>query len=62
MNKLLSMRDVEGVSYAGKAMIGCGLALNTSGVWEVCQLSTELRKILEMYPNDFKGAIPVYED
>ena len=62
MNNLNSMRDVEGVSCGRKAMIRCGLALNTSGVWEVCQLSTELQKIVEMYPNEFSGAIPVYED
>lgn len=32
VNKLNSMRDMEGVSYARKAMIRCGLVLNTNGV------------------------------
>ena len=50
VNKSNSMRDVVGFSYARKAMIRFGLALNTSGVSELCQLSTELQKILEIYP------------
>ncbi|KAL3676321.1 hypothetical protein R1sor_026269 [Riccia sorocarpa] len=36
-----SQRGANGLSYARKAMIRCGLSLNINGRWEECQLQPE---------------------
>lgn len=49
------MRDRNGLTYARKSMIQCGLALNTNGRWEVSQLRSELQAIIRKYLNHFDG-------
>ena len=39
-------RDENGISHARKAMIICGLALNTNGRWEEGELKPKLQNIL----------------
>ncbi|OAE29561.1 hypothetical protein AXG93_702s1140 [Marchantia polymorpha subsp. ruderalis] len=41
------MRDRNGVSYARKAMIWCGLSLDINGQWHSGQRSTELQEIIK---------------
>ncbi|CAM6117144.1 unnamed protein product [Calypogeia fissa] len=50
-----SFRDKNGISYAKKAMIRCGLALNLNGRWEIDQLSPELQNVIRKYPEHFRG-------
>ena len=52
------MRDVNGISYARKAMIRCGLSLDVSGKWHVGQLSPELQGIIAKHRLHFDG-LPV---
>ena len=47
------MRDAEGLTYARKAMIMCGLALNTNGKWEETQLKPELQSIINRHRSIF---------
>ena len=42
-------RDKDGLSYARKAMIRTGMALNVNGNWEEGQLFDELRAIVAEY-------------
>ena len=44
-----AMRDKDGLSYARKAMIMCGMALNTNGLWEVSQLKPSLQNIVRKH-------------
>ena len=44
-----AMRDNNGLSYARKAMIMCGMALNTNGLWEVSQLKPSLQNIVRKH-------------
>lgn len=53
-------RDKDGVSFTRKAMIGCGMALNFNGLWEVRQLFPHLQNIVSKYPENFNGQ-PVAE-
>ena len=48
-------RDKNGVSFARKAMIRCGLSLDITGQWHVKQLSVELQQIIDTYRNHFDG-------
>ena len=41
--------DVDGLSYDRKAMIICGMELNTNGKWEESQLKPELQQIINKY-------------
>ena len=43
------MRDKDGMTYARKAMIMCGMSLNTNGVWEEKQLKPELQEIIKKH-------------
>jgi hypothetical protein len=36
------MQDANGIGYARKAMIRCGLSLDVTGQWQLPQLSLEL--------------------
>ena len=47
-------RDVDGLSYARKSMIICGMALNTNGKWEESQLRPELQQIINKYRHFFE--------
>ena len=53
-------RTSEGITYARKAMIRCGMSLNLNGNWEEDQVSNELQEIVAKYRNHFDGE-PVHE-
>jgi DDE superfamily endonuclease len=46
-------RDTNGVHYARKAMIRCGMGLDLCGEWRFEQLSEDLREILAKHPKEF---------
>lgn len=48
-------RDENGMTYARKAMIRCGLALDTDGIWRVEQLFPHLQTIVNKYRANFDG-------
>lgn len=48
-------RDENGITYARKAMIMCGLALNTNGLWEEKQLTPKLQELIRKYRVHFNG-------
>jgi DDE superfamily endonuclease len=52
VNKL---RDKNGIPYARKSKIRCGLSFDLNGVWRVKQLFPELQKIVKEYPSHFDG-------
>lgn len=54
VNDVNKQRDADGLSFARKAMIMCGLALNTSGVWEERQLKPELQNIINKHRHEFE--------
>lgn len=43
---LIDSATENGISYAWKSMLICGLALNTNGCWEERQLKPELQTII----------------
>ena len=49
-----NQRDKNGLSYAWKAMIRTGMALNLTGLWEK-QLFTELQGIIAKHQINFDG-------
>ena len=49
-------RDADGISFARKAMVITGLALNTNGQWEVQQLTPELQRIVQKHQTVFDCA------
>eukprot|EP00474_Spongospora_subterranea_P006152 CRZ06610.1 hypothetical protein [Spongospora subterranea] len=50
-----AMRDENGVSYAGIAMIRCGLSLDLHGQWHTGQLSLDLQTIIKKNRQYFDG-------
>lgn len=42
-----SQKDENGLTYARKAMILCGIPLDTTGKWEISQLKPELQEIIK---------------
>lgn len=50
-----SQRDKNGLTYARKAMIQCGLSRDVGGIWKVAQLRKELQIICNKYPEQFNG-------
>lgn len=48
-------RDKNGVNYARKAMIRCGLSLEIDGSWSPKQLFPHLQDIIQKYPDEFNG-------
>lgn len=50
-----SQRDKNGLTYARKAMIQCGLSKDVDGVWKVSQLRQELQNICRKYAANFNG-------
>jgi hypothetical protein len=50
-----AMRDANGIGYARKAMIRCGLWLDVTGRWHVPQLSVELQQIVGKHRPHFEG-------
>ena len=55
-------RDENGLTYARKAMIRCGLSKNINGKWEKDQLFQHLQDIIDLYPECFNGKEPEYND
>lgn len=49
--------DADGVSYASKAMIRCGMALNFNGRWEERQPFPEIHDIVRKYRASFDGEV-----
>lgn len=52
------MRDCNGLSYARKAMIRCGLAKDLNGQWCTSQLFLHLQNIITKYQEKFDGTSP----
>ena len=44
-----AQRDADCLTYARKALIICGIALNTNGKWEEGQLKPELQQIINKH-------------
>lgn len=53
-----NQRGDDGLTYARKAMIRCGLCLDLNGIWQVSQLYPHLQEIIRKYPDDFNNAPP----
>jgi hypothetical protein len=51
------IRDKNGISYARKAMIRCGLSLDVTGQWHTGQLSSELQTIIKRHCKFFDGSV-----
>jgi hypothetical protein len=51
------IRDKDGISYARKAMIRCGLSLDVTGQWHTGQLSSELQTIIKKNRKFFEGSV-----
>ena len=55
------MRDKNGLTYAQKSMIRCGLSRDLNGQWRICQLFRHLQVIIEKHRTVFDGKSP-FED
>ena len=55
VSEVNAMMDHDGIPLVRKAMIRCGLALNTNGCWEIAQLFQHLQDIIQRYPMEFAG-------
>lgn len=51
-------RDENGMTYARKAMIRCGLSKQKNGLWEIRQLFPHLQTIISQYRINFDGENP----
>ena len=51
------MRDENGLSYARKAMIRCGLSQDLNGQWRVEQLFPHLQEIIRRQKDNFDGTL-----
>lgn len=47
--------EESGISYTGKAMIICGLALNSNGLWEEQQETPKWQSIIGKHRHNFDG-------
>ncbi len=54
-----AMEDKNGVSFALKFMIQCGLSTDLDGVWRISELSSELQHIVISSLDNFNGFYPV---
>jgi hypothetical protein len=50
-----AMRDSCGLTYARKAMIRCGMALDVGGRWHESQLTPELQRVIGKYCIHYDG-------
>lgn len=50
--------DSEGMNFARKAMVRCGLAKQANGLWEVRQLFPHLQNIVQKHRENFDGVDP----
>ena len=55
MRAINNQRDSNGLTYARKSMIMCGMAKDVDGVWKIDQLKPELISICLKYKNYFDG-------
>lgn len=53
VEKFNSMKEKHGVPLTRKAMIHCGLGLPADGQWRNEQLTQDLQRIVERYPDEF---------
>lgn len=56
------MRDSDGLTYAQKAMIRCGLSRDLNGQWRIAQLFPHLKNIIEKHRAFFDGKSPFEGD
>ena len=56
INEVNAMIDHDGIPSVRKAMVRCGLALNTNGCGEIAQLFQHLQDIIQRYPMEFAGS------
>ena len=61
-NKLNAMNGLDGMSHAQKPIIRCGFALNTTGRWEIEQVSSDLQSIVNKCTNEFVGVEAMFEE
>lgn len=57
VRRVNAQRDKNGISFARKAMIRCGLSLDVTGEWHVGQLTVELQEIVTKYRTHFDGEV-----
>jgi hypothetical protein len=57
VRRVNAMKDSNGIGYARKAMIRCGLSLDITGEWHVKQLSPELQSIVAKHAAHFNGEV-----
>ncbi|KAE8880253.1 hypothetical protein PF003_g35736 [Phytophthora fragariae] len=50
-------RDKNGINYARKTMMRCGLSLGVDGNWCTTQLFPHLQEIVKKYPAEFEGKV-----
>ncbi|KAE9040393.1 hypothetical protein PR001_g7088 [Phytophthora rubi] len=55
VRRVNAQRDKNGLNYARKAKIRCGLSLDVDGKWRVEQLFFHLQEIIRKYPDEFTG-------
>ena len=52
---------INGISYARKAMIRCGLALDIDGTWRIDQLFPHVQEIITRHQQYFDGQeVPLF--
>jgi hypothetical protein len=61
LTELNEKKDKNGMSWAQKAMVGCGLGLNRDGKWTTEMLFPKLRLVIEKYPDYFNLLKNPYE-
>jgi hypothetical protein len=61
LTELNEKKDKNGMSWAQKAMVGCGLGLDRDGKWTTEMLFPKLRLVIEKYPDYFNLLKNPYE-
>lgn len=60
VRQINEMRDSNGLTYARKAMIRCGLSLDVNGQWHEKQLTPQLQEIIKKHQKYYDGEpVPV---
>ncbi|KAL0229044.1 hypothetical protein GEMRC1_013664 [Eukaryota sp. GEM-RC1] len=49
------LKDRNGLSYARKAMIRCGMGLDNTGIWNEGQLNVDLQEVVRKHRSYFEG-------
>ena len=55
-------RDTEGICFAHKSFLQCGIGFNYNGLWEGDQLKPQLKDIIKKYPLHFTGKATVGDE